>query len=363
MHSITARTFSFLNILTFSRYTQLLQQFGTLDEAYNQINEKTLRSLGLRPDTIEEVLERLASYNDEKYTARLIQESVQLFTIEDAMYPPLLRAIDDPPVFLYVQGNAFSLQQQSVSIVGTRAMNTAGKRIVQLFVPPLVRAGYTTVSGLAFGVDTEVARATLATSASTVAVLAGGLSTITPVQNTDLAKNIVMHGGVIVTEYALDIMPQKHTFIARNRIIAGLSPATLVVQAPQGSGALITARMAQEYNRDVFAVPGSVFDGTMSGCNSLIAQHIAQIASSPDQLLVLLQPTHVPRSTVQSISTTGPSNTDERRIWQKLTSEPQSVEQLCTMIDIPIMTLIALLTQLELHNFAECIANEGWIRV
>lgn len=363
MQPQTARVFSFLHFLTLRRYTALCERFGTLDEACHNINEGTLQWLGLRKETRAEVLQRYVTFHDERYARDIEDHSLHLLTIEDDLYPQLLRTANDPPVFLYVQGNVLALQQQTISIVGTRTMNSAGKRITQMFVGPLVRAGLTTISGLAFGIDTEVANVTLEHGGATVAVLAGGLHTITPVQNTALVKKIVAQGGAIVSEYALDIIPQKHNFIARNRIIAALSTSTLVLQAPEGSGALITARLAQEYNRDVFAVPGSIFDEKMVGCNALIAQHVAQIAYSPSQLLLLLQRNNGMRFVEPVLSSRKPTDPQNLQVWQLLTKEPQSIEELCLKLSLPVMTVIARLSQLEVENAAECIANEGWVRL
>ena len=231
----TALLWSWLNILSTKRYDALRKVYGSLDEASGHINEELLRNLGCREDTVYLTLNRLEEFDADRYQKELDRRDLRLLTIEDNLYPSKLREIGDPPIFLYARGDLSILDQPCLALVGTRDMTPYGKRVTEAFVPQIVRAGVVTVSGLALGIDAEVAKETIAAHGTTVAVLGHGLGSIYPKSNAQLAEKIVQSGGILLSEFALDIAPDKYTFPARNRIIAGLSLGTVVLEAGDDS--------------------------------------------------------------------------------------------------------------------------------
>jgi DNA processing protein len=206
-----------------------------------------------------------------------------MIRVADDVYPTQLKTIDDPPIFLYYKGSLEITKQPCIAAIGTRTMSAYGDRVTEAFVPPLVRAGMVTVSGLAYGIDAAVAKETLLAGGNTIAVLGHGLGMISPKAHRMLADDIVTHGGLLLSEFPLDVRPDKYTFPARNRIIAGLSLGALILEATEDSGSLITADLALDYNRDVFAVPGNVFDPNYAGCHALIRKGSAQLVTTRKQ--------------------------------------------------------------------------------
>ncbi|MCT1177951.1 DNA-protecting protein DprA [Pediococcus pentosaceus] len=199
------------------------------------------------------------------------EQSGGILTILDEMYPKLLREIYYPPTVLFYNGNLSLLShQRTIAIVGARMMTSYGEQAIKCLIPGVVANQLTTVSGLAKGVDALVHEATLANAGSTIAVIGNGLDITYPKQNAQL-QNRIQKEGLILSEYPQGARPIRHHFVERNRIIAGLTTATCVVEARKNSGSLITASLALTENRNVLAIPGSIFSGNSQGTNQLIA--------------------------------------------------------------------------------------------
>ena len=360
MKNETALLWWWLNILDFRRYNALKERFGDLDEARKAMSPALLRDLRLKEETVAGVLERLGAFKPERYLFEMARRKIHFLTIEDERYPASLKAIGDPPVFLSAIGNFDALKLPMLAIVGTRAMSRYGQRITETFVPVLSRSGLTTVSGLALGVDAEVAKQTLEAGGMTVAVLGHGLARIYPPANTKLSEEIVQKGGLLLSEFPLEVPPDKYTFPARNRIIAGLSMATVLCEAPEGSGSIITAELALEYGRDVFAVPGQIFDPNFAGKHRLIATGQARLAQSPDDILLEL-------GFVTGGRTTGrrdyvPQTDDEDRVYHLLTAMPRSLDELVEESELGISQVGVALTMMELAGAARSVEGGQWIR-
>ena len=220
---------------------------------------------------------------DEEF-ARADDLGVQIVTLVDEAYPTLLREIDDPPMVLYVRGSLPIDPARSIGIVGTRRGTRYGKMVAGRFASQLALKGMTIISGLAAGIDTAAHQGTLDVGGRTVAVLGCGIDYPYPKRNQPLLANLV-ENGVALSEYPLGTRPAKWTFPQRNRILAGLSRGVIVVQAPERSGSLITARLALEQGREVFAVPGNITTMTSAGTNRLI-KFGAKLVDSIDDVLV-----------------------------------------------------------------------------
>lgn len=350
-----------LNILTRKRYAVLKERFGSLDDALAALSPDLLQSIGLRDDTVQRVFVRLQECDPAALLQRMHSMGISVISLEDAAYPRLLKEVPDAPVFLSYAGDLTLLDQPAIAVVGTRGMTSYGQRITEEMVPQLVAAGVVTVSGLARGVDALVARETLRANGRTVAIPGGSLFPIYPQQNARLAKEILQQGGLLISELPLDILPEKYAFPARNRVIAGTTLTTVVVEAPLQSGALITARLAAEYNRNVCAVPGPVFEPACAGCNALIAGGEAQLVVSAKDVLQMTGMEHA--VTDRQMSVYEPQTEDERVLCATLTSMPQHTDALVQKTHLPPDRLGVALTMLEIAGAAKQVGAGAWIRL
>ncbi len=358
MPSSGSLLWSYLNVLTKQRFDAIRDVYGTLEKAKEHLGEEMLRGLGCREETVRTTLLRLEEFDQRKYEASLRKRGIIFLDIEDASYPKSLREIGDPPPFLYARGDISILSQPCIAVVGTRDMTDYGKRVAEDFTAQFVRGGLVTVSGLAEGVDAVVARETLRLGGKTVAVLGHGLGMIFPTKHAKLANEIVESGGLLLSEFPLDISPGKYTFPARNRIIAGLSLGTVVIEAPEGSGAIITADLATEYGRDVFAVPGEIFDPSFAGCHALIAKG-ARIATCARDVLEELGIVAPEELTFRSFN---PSSPDEAAVYSVLTTMPQDTDTIVKRAAISAARISATLTLLELQGVAKNVGGGAWVR-
>lgn len=348
-----------LGVLTRRRYEFIRRHYGSLDDALAQIGPGLLRTIGLREDPIMDALQRWKEFDPEKVQEQMAAKNVQLLSIEDDHYPIRLREIADPPIFLSYIGSLDALRGPAISIVGTRRMSGYGKRIVEAFVPVFVQSGMVTISGLALGIDAHVAKETLKANGKTVAVLGNGLQTICPSSHTHLAEEIVQHGGLLLSEFPLERMPDLYTFPARNRIIAGLSLGTLVCEAPEDSGSIITAELALEYGREVFAVPGHMFDENFNGCHRLIATGQARLVCSAEE--VLREIGMIPSGSAKSLLFI-PRTSDEEAVFSVLNAMPQTMDELMERTALDVGRIGATLTLMELAGAARNIGAGQWVR-
>lgn len=350
---------SALNVLTKQRYEALLEVYGSLESATKHVGEELLRGLGCREETVREALMLAEEFDAERYAEELEKRRIRFLTLSDPAYPARLQQIADPPPFLYAKGNLAVLEGPCIALVGTRRMSAYGRRVVGSFVPDLVAAGLVTVSGLAEGIDAEVARETIRCGGKTVAVLGHGLGMVYPEGNRKLAEEIVEKGGLLLSEFPLFKNPEKYTFVARNRVIAGLSLGTTVLEAPEGSGALITADLALDYAREVFAVPGQIFDPRYAGCHKLIAQGRAALATDATAILRALGMV-VPEE--KRVSAFVPGGHDEEKIYALLTAMPQDIDALVERSQMDAGRINAALTMMELSGGTKNTGGGQWVR-
>lgn len=205
--------------------------------------------------------------------------------ISNEAYPQKLRSCSDAPVLLYYRGKANLNAAKIIAIIGTRNKTDYGKQLTENLIKDLAAAHVTIVSGLAFGVDAAAHKAAIKNQLPTIGVLAHGLDTIYPAEHTTLAKDIIKAGGGLLTEYGQKTKPDKHNFPTRNRIVAGMCDATVVIETDIKGGSMITASLAGAYKRDVFAFPGRVGDSKSAGCNYLIQHQKAQLIQSAADIL------------------------------------------------------------------------------
>lgn len=355
----TALRWSWMNILNRKRYEALIAEHGDMDSAFQNLSVGMLGQFGIKEESAMKAIVRVEEFPVDQYKAQMQKRDLRIITIEDDDYPARLREIADYPLFLYVRGDIEILSQPCISIVGSREMSDYGRRVVGHIVPPIVDAGCITVSGLAFGIDAEVAKETIRAGGKTVAVLGHGLGMIYPKANERLAGEIVKGGGLLMSEFPLDVQPDKYTFPSRNRIIAGLGLATVVAEAAEDSGSLITAELALEYGRDVCAVPGDLFNPMYAGCHGLIARGNAKLVTSAGDILTEVG---IVAGTTSAKNSYEPQSPEETSIYGALTTLPAPLDELTVKTKLDAATINSVLTILEIQGAVKNVGSGKWVK-
>lgn len=294
-----------------------------------------------------------------------------LLTPSHPAFPEPLHHIPNPPKQLYARGNIDLLKTPCFALVGTRANTPSGKRNAIHFTRGLVSYGLTTVSGLAFGIDAIVHEATLDHGGKTIAVLGCGIDRIYPSYHENLAHRILQEGGLILSEYPPDTITFPSNFALRNRIISGISLGVLIIEAPEGSGALITARHAFDQNRDVFALPGSLDNENMEGNNKLIASDMARLVRTPEEIMGhLSEQPHLVRQ-LKNLDHNGHdvnrptplfSTQAQATIWQTLTQKPLTAEAILDKTNLSVVDVSVALSFLELNGLVRDLGLGRYVR-
>ena len=270
-------------------YQRLLEQFGDATAILNASRSELSRFDFLKSDTLTQLTTARSRLDPKQIIELCEKDQIDILTLDDERYPEQLRTITDPPAVLYVKGPLLPYDFFSIAVVGTRRCTEYGKRQTERLTAALVQRGFTIISGLAQGIDGFAHRQALNSSGRTIAVLGSGHHRLYPSAHKPLARDIIEAGGCIMSEYPPLHPTARWTFPHRNRIVSGLSLGVLVVEAPDKSGAMISARMAGEQGRDIFAVPGSIESQASSGCHQLIRDG-AYLTESVDDILNALGP-------------------------------------------------------------------------
>ncbi|MGF1460154.1 MAG: DNA-processing protein DprA [Leptolyngbyaceae cyanobacterium] len=328
---------------------RLAQQFGSLAAAWAAAPEELLRveGIGLK------LAWAIAEHRPKIDLTAAVRAPGNFVTPADDAYPTLLYEIPDPPPVLYYAGRLELLtacdQIPAVGIVGTRSPSEYGKRWTRRLTTSLSRAGFLVLSGLADGIDRVAHESCLEAQGQTIAVLGTGVDIVYPYRNRALQSAIAEH-GLLISEHPPGTQPEKMHFPKRNRIIAGLSRATLVSEAPRKSGALITAKLANDYGRDVFAIPGSLDNWRCHGCLDILSQG-AQMILQEDTLIGALGA--MPVETVALASRPTPNLPPILlTVLQTLTPEARSLDAIVQQAtDLSTGDILSALTQLELMGY------------
>ena len=282
--------------------------FGSAESALQATPDELGKIDQLSPAMRDLLSRKPIQYPIERELELIHEYGCQVMTLYDAAYPQCLKEIDTPPLVLYIRGELTLEDSLSISIVGSRDAKDYGRKVGYRLSYQLAQHGLTVVSGLAKGIDTSAHRGALEAGGRTIAVMGSGLSFIYPAANSDLAEKIT-EAGALISEFPMGVKPKPRNFPRRNRIISGLTLGTLVVEASNRSGALITARLAGEQGREVFAVPGEIFSELSTGTHKLI-NNGAKLINTVDDLLNELPPyalnriqPDVPTSPIPSIET------------------------------------------------------------
>ncbi|HZZ98464.1 MAG TPA: DNA-processing protein DprA [Candidatus Saccharimonadia bacterium] len=283
---------------------------------------------------------------------------IHQFAEDSGNYPDLLRQTPDKPKKLFVKGNVEVLAQPSVAVVGTRNMTSYGKYATQQLVEGLVGSGFAIVSGLALGIDGEAHRTALACGGKTIAVLAHGLDRVFPVEHEGLAGDILSNGGALVSELPEGMGVQKFSFPRRNRIIAGLAMGVLITEAAHKSGAKITARLAAEYGRPVFAVAGPMTSQFSEGTKDLVNLGAKLVTTIEDMLEELPMQISTKRTTKSSSPETFESELEHRLFIEVQKEQGQAtINMLAASVQKDINDVQAALLMLEMKGAIQCVGN------
>jgi DNA processing protein len=295
---------------------------------------------------------------------QIIQKGLCITTLADPEYPSLLREIPDPPPLLYVSGNLDG-SLRNIAVVGSRNATAYGISTTQKLCADLSSFDISIVSGMAIGIDTAAHQGALAGNGKTVAVLGSGLNKIYPSENQNLFRRI-SESGAVITEFELDTEPEAHHFPIRNRIISGMSLGTVVVEATKKSGSLITARLAAEQNREVFAVPGSIQSFKSTGTHTLIKQGAKLVENAQDVLEELTAFIATPdmassqnqKRTTKSLSSLTP---DEVAVYKVLSPYPEHIDIIVRKTAIQPGKLLSILLQLELKGMVNQLPGKRFV--
>jgi len=338
------------------KFSQLEKYFGNLEDAWNATSAD-LKRAGIDSNSLRSITTRRPKISLEAEMAKLERYGVQALTYHDADYPPRLREIYDYPPVLYVRGSLFPEKEWYLAVVGTRRATAYGKQVAEEIVTDLAQSKITIVSGLARGIDTIAHQTALKVGGRTIAVFGCGLDIVYPGENTQLARNIIQQGALI-SEYPLGTRPRAENFPRRNRIMSGLSLGVLVVEAGEASGATITAHMALEQNREVFAIPGSIMSPASKGTNLLIQEGAKLVRDYTDILQELNLTTAAYQLEMKEII---PSSDTESRILKQLGIEPTHIDDICRASSIPIATVSGTLAMMELKGMVKQVGAMNYV--
>ena len=295
------------------------------------------------------------SFSPEESWQELKDKHIEFILNSHPKFPPLLKQINYPPLGIYYKGNIDFLGQP-LAVVGTRKCTVSGKLITEKIVQELARYNFVIISGLARGIDTIAHQVALRNRSFTIAVLGSGINIISPPSNRNLARKII-NQGLLVSEYPPAMPPYPGNFPWRNRIISGLAKAVLVIEAPQKSGALITAKFALEQNRDVFAVPGSILSQKSQGTNYLIQQG-AKLIQTTDNILeefnINPQTIHSPKVLLSP---------QEQAVYNQLTNQPLSVDKIIANTHLPSSIVLTQLSMLELKQLIKSVSGNYYFKI
>lgn len=338
--------------LTPRRLAGLLQRFGSAEAIWQAPTEVVAALPELAPAAA-----KIAASRDEALLDRELEradrEGIRIVTFLDPDYPAPLREIETPPAVLYSRGRGSVDAARAIAVVGTRRSSRYGRSVAERLSEDLARSGITVLSGLAVGIDSAAHRGALRGEGATVAVLGSGLLRLYPAANRALAEEVAEH-GLLVSEYALDTPPAKWTFPQRNRILSGLSRGVVVVEAPEHSGALITARLALEQGREVFAVPGNVTSAGSVGTNRLIrdgaklVEEVRDILCEFPDLSCLIRPAGGDRAVrLGALSPTA------RRVYDLIGLEPIHIDDIIARGEVSPTEAAHALLLLQMENLIE----------
>jgi len=339
---------------------KLVKRYGI--NALFSLSETDLTALGLNAKQVQALLN--PNWQNIANTINRIPSFCQVISIDCSVYPERLKHIHDPPIVLYCHGNLSLLSQPSVAVIGSRNASYQGRAITSRFSKELSQQGITIISGLALGVDGIAHQSALGERGNTIAVIATGIDKCYPARHKKLAASIIEQHGLIISEFRPGIAPKPGHFPRRNRIISGLSLATLVVEAALKSGSLVTARLAMEQNRDVFAVPGSIDNPLTKGCHKLIKEG-AKLIDCVADIIEELKLDQDKTASFEQIRCNENNSTQDLFLDPLLASvdyEATPIDLVVSRSELPTNEVLTRLTMLELKGLVSAVPG-GYLRL
>lgn len=330
------------------RLKAILKYFKDPKLAWEASAEQIMQ-VGIPKTIVDRLVETRNKLEPESYAQKIAQSGIKWVTIFDKNYPKLLSEVYDPPTVLYYLGDLTGLSR-NIAVVGTRKMTGYGKVATQQFTKGLVDAGVTVVSGLARGVDSQAHLTAVSENGKTVAVLGGGLYDIFPPENRGLAAKIASGFGAVISEFPPSYPSLPGNFPSRNRIISGLSEAVVVIEAAEDSGSLITAKLALEQGREVFAVPGPITSDLSKGPVNLIRQG-AKAVFGPEEVLEELGINRV-KSQESRVKNENISE-EEKKVLQSLENETRHIDEIGRQLNFTSAKISALLLKMEISGLVQ----------
>jgi DNA processing protein len=343
-----------------SKTLRLFERFDSLEQAW-QATPLELQGAGLVLKSAQAVARARQTMDVAAELPKLDAAGVQAITWEDNRYPKLLRHIANPPAVLYMRGELRPEDELAVAVVGTRLPSPYGRQVAQKLAGELAAKGVTIASGLARGIDAEAHRAAIAAGGRTMAVLGSGLDVMYPREHAGLARDVAQHGAVL-SDYPLGTKPDAVHFPARNRIVSGLSLGTIVIEAGDTSGALITARFAGEQGRDVFAVPGSIFSKQSLGVHRLL-QDGAKLVATVQDVLDELNLGLVAHQLEMPVTAAAPADPVEAALLASLSSEPRHIDEVARVVELPVSRVSSALTLMELKGLVRQVGALSYVSI
>ena len=341
-----------------AKFRAMVEFFGSARAAW-EADESSWRHAGLDNRAIASLHQSRRAMDPDEEMARMQVLGIQVLTWDDEGYPPYLKEIPDPPPVLYLRGDLQPRDQWAVAVVGTRRLTSYGRYVTRQLTADLAASGVTVVSGLARGIDGIAHQTALESGGRTLAVLGSGISRIYPPEHRNLAEQITRQGAV-VSDFPPDASPEPGNFPRRNRIISGLSLGVLVVEAGAKSGAIITARLALEQGREVFAVPGNINARASLGTNQLIQQGAKLVLTASD-VLEELNMTMVEQQVAVQLAL--PETREEAYLMQMLSDQPCHVDELSRAAGLPVAQVTSALTMMELKGMVRQVEGMQYVRV
>lgn len=344
-------------------YKRLIEDFGSPGEVLKTEEKNLAQVPEIRRNVIQAIVRGREGIDVTEELELIKKYKISIVTLNDASYPKNLKEIYDPPPLLYVKGKIEEGDKNAIAIVGSRRATTYGRLTAQRLSSQLAAQGITIVSGMARGVDSEAHKGALAVRGRTIAVLGCGIDVVYPPENRALEEKIVSSGAVI-TEFPFGTKPFAGNFPKRNRIISGLSLGIIVVEAAQKSGALITARLALEQGREVFAVPGSTTSPYSKGTHNLIKEG-AKLVENIDDILEELEPLIGMRKEKGKEAKGFPRpllSKEEKIIYNLLTQEPKYIDLLIQKSKLPAQRTMVILTNLQIKGLIKELSGKNFIK-
>ncbi|MCH7729391.1 MAG: DNA-protecting protein DprA [Planctomycetes bacterium] len=346
-------------------YQDLLAQFGSAEAVLTAAPSQLRRVPGVGGKLSAAIAAADHEIDVDEEISLCQQHDIDVLTPADETYPRLLREIHDPPSVLFARGDLLPRDNLAIAIVGTRHASHYGIKQAERLATTLARAGLTIVSGLARGIDAAAHRGALDANGRTIAVLGSGLLNIYPPEHKDLAKDVA-NSGAVLSEFPLRRAPKSGAFPQRNRLITGLSLGVIVVEAADRSGALISARLAMEQNREVFAVPGRIDSRVSRGCHSLIRDG-ARLVQSADDVLEELGPLVEATSDATGHKVHHPAelqlNDQERAVLDRIDIDPTSIDLIVQTSGLPIHRVLSTISVLEMRRMIRRVSGNLIARI